>query len=157
MSRRRHRSGSTEGRVIYSSFKLCGFEWRSDLIAHDYMRRWTLFTPWGMLRLHHILRGDDRAHFHDHPMDFVSLILKGGYVEHRPDHPPRAFHPGDVVAHRAEDMHALEMLNGTAWTLVVAGHARRQWGFATEDGWIVSGEYDAWKTLKHAGEQKDES
>src|SRR5207249_3630974 len=43
------------------------------------MRRWTLRTPIGMLRVHHILRSDSDRDYHDHPMDFVSLIF-GGWV-----------------------------------------------------------------------------
>lgn len=47
----------------------------------DYMHRWILRTPWGTLRLHHILRSDDDRHLHDHPFDFTSFLLTGGYLE----------------------------------------------------------------------------
>lgn len=145
---RKHRSGATAGRVLYRRWRLGVFEFRSDLIARDYMRRWTLTTPWGMLRLHHILRSDARDHYHDHPMDFTSLILRGGYVEHRPDHEPQRYLPGDVVRRRAEDLHYLELIGDSAWTFLVTGPIRREWGFQTEDGWIVAGEYDGWKALR---------
>lgn len=148
MGRRKHQSGATAGRKIFRVWSLGPFEYRSDLISHDYMRRWTLFTPWGMLRLHHILRGDSREHLHDHPMDFASLILKGGYVEYRPNREPRTFKPGSVVVRKAEDLHALEMLDGDAWTLVLASPVRRDWGFATEEGWVSAGQYDSWKAKR---------
>lgn len=140
----------TDGRRIFRRLTLDTrwgkFEYRSDLIARDYMRRWVIFTPWGAARLHCILRGDDRAALHDHPMDFKSLILRGGYIEHTPDRPPRRFLPGDVVVKRAEDLHALELIDGPAWTLVLAGPLRREWGFMTPDeGWIPASEYDAWR------------
>jgi hypothetical protein len=147
--RTKHVSGATAGREVYRRWTLGGFEYRSDLIAHDYMRRWALFTPRGAVRLHKILRSDDRAHFHDHPMDFTSIILKGGYIEYTPYGPPRTFRPGDVNVRKAEDLHALELIDGgPTWTLVLAGPIRREWGFQTEDGWIVAGEYDAWKMAR---------
>lgn len=146
-----HHSGTTDGRQLYHRWRFAGFEYRSDLIAHDYMRRWTLKTPWGMVRLHHILRSDDRTHLHDHPMDFVSFILAGGYIEHRPTGEAKRFSPGDVVVRRAEDLHALELPEGrTAWTLVFSTNIRRPWGFQTEDGWIMAGDYDEWKRQKKA-------
>ena len=88
---------------------------------------------------------DDDRHHHDHPMDFISLILRGGYVEHRPGMPPRRCPPGSVVVRRAEDLHYLKLIAGSAWTLVLTTPRRRKWGFMTEDGWIEAGEYDAWK------------
>lgn len=147
------KSGATEGRILFRRWRLGGFEWRSDIIAKDYMRRWTFTTPWGMLRPHHILRSDDRAHFHDHPMDFTSFILKGGYIEHRPGCEPVRHEPGSIVRRRAEDLHALELLERDAWTFVVAGPIRREWGFQTEDGWVVAGLYDAWKRAKSSASE----
>lgn len=154
-------SGETAGRKIFRRWKFLGFNYKHDRIASDYMERWVLSTPWGMLRLHHILRSDDRAHLHDHPMSFLSLILKGGYIEHRPGpvgkdrqkkHRKLWYYPGDFVVRRAEDLHALELLDEErgAWTLVFATPYRRQWGFSTEDGWIRAGDYDAWKAMKSA-------
>jgi hypothetical protein len=143
-------STSTEGRIVYRRWRIGGIEYRSDLIARDYMRRWTLRTPWGALRLHHILRSDHDRHFHDHPMSFVSFVLRGGYVEHRPEHAPRHCRPGSVVARRAEDLHRLELLGRDAWTFVLAAPLRRKWGFLTEDGWIVAGMYDEWRRRREA-------
>lgn len=141
-------TGATAGRVLYHRLKIGPFEYRSDLIAHDYMRRWVLFHPFGAVRLHHILRSDSRDHFHDHPMDFTSIILRGGYIEYTPDGPPRRFLPGDVVRKKAEDLHYLELIEDTALTLVLAGPMRRNWGFATQDGWVQASVYDAWKKTK---------
>lgn len=145
---RKHKSGSTEGRTIFRRWRLGGFEYRSDRVAHDYMRRWMLKTPWGMLRLHHILRSDDRSHFHDHPFGFVSLILAGGYIEFRPNQDPQIYRPGSVVVRRAEDLHNLELRERSAWTLLLTTPFYREWGFATEHGWIGAGNYDIWKKAR---------
>lgn len=45
-----------------------------------YMVRWVLnLGPLGSIRLHHWWRSDDRRAKHDHPADFVTLVLKGSY------------------------------------------------------------------------------
>ena len=141
-------SGGTAGRVIYRQWKLPGLEYRSDLIGGDYMRRWVIRTILGTIRLHHILRGDSDRDFHDHPMSFLSIIIFGGYIEYRPSGIRKRFLPGSIVIRKAEDLHRLQLLKKSAWTLVFALPVRRKWGFMTEDGWIVAGEYDAWKNKK---------
>lgn len=135
--------------TVYWRLRFLGCELRSDLIGGDYMRRWVLRTPIGMLRIHHILRSDDDRHFHDHPMDFVSFIVRGGYVEHRPGKEPAVCQAGSVVVRRAEDLHALKLLGRSAWTLVFTGPVRRRWGFQTEGGWIDADVYAAWRAGKH--------
>lgn len=122
-----------------------------------YMRRWRfLNTPWFGLRLHHIVRSDADRELHDHPFTFVSLILTGGYREHTLDRRSKRYPPGSVVVRSAEALHRLELevmkhyadstkrVERAAWTLVVRGPYRRQWGFLTADGWLH------WKTFSAA-------
>lgn len=126
---------------------------RWSLYAHhlgDYMRRWILRTPCGTLRLHHILRSDDDHHLHDHPFDFTSLLLSGGYTEITPNGQLGLPHSSTVltkiwprfsiVRKQAEDAHRL-ILDRPVWTLVVSGPKRRSWGFHTEQGWVNHREY----------------
>lgn len=68
--------------MIYRGEPPPGTRW--GLIVHhlgDYMRRWILRTPWGTLRIHNILRSDLDRDLHDHPFDFTSFLMKGGYYE----------------------------------------------------------------------------
>lgn len=121
----------------------------------EYMERWLLMTPWGTLRLHHILRSDDDRELHDHPWDFVSLLLSAGYEEQVPARPGsprltpdrrwevRTFLKGETVRHRAEDLHRLEVPT-PAWTLVLTGPTRRSWGFLTEYGWMHYKDWHRW-------------
>jgi len=104
----------------------------------DYMTRAIIETPWGSLRLHHIRRPDRGRHHHDHPFDFVSVLLTGGYVEERnPWDVVRAARlPGSVAFRRAEDLHTISAVLPGTWTFVVAGPRRREWGFATPRRWI---------------------
>lgn len=121
-----------------------------------YMRRWILWSPFGTARVHNILRSDDGRDFHDHPFSFVSIILRGGYIEHRPGcvcgtwaepfaaiTPCRHYGPGSIVRRRAEDLHRLELLSGSAWTLVFSTRYFRAWGFKLGDGtWVPHAKYN---------------
>jgi len=125
-------------------FKLLARRTIHDFDGQPYLRRWTLVeTPWFKLMLHHILRSDADRELHDHPYDFTSLILWGGYLEHL--EPPagselnvfRWREVGTLVRHQAEDLHRIELPAGcTAWTLVFCGRRRRTWGFKTKFGWM---------------------
>ncbi len=116
-----------------------------------YMRRWRIGPRWFFgLRLHQIMRGDVDREFHDHPFGFVSLILNGTYVEHRPDVPPVEYTRGDIIVRKATDMHRLQLptfeviVRGKlqefaypVWTLVIRAPISRTWGFRADDGsWV---------------------
>jgi len=141
-------SDKTSGYKLFRKFEWKGFGYRSDLISGDYMRRWVIKTPWFLLRLHHIMRSDNDRHFHDHPFDFTSLILKGGYIEYTPNNLPRMVYPGDTVHRRAPDLHYLKLLEKDAWTVLITSPYYREWGFATEDGWVKADKYDEYLASK---------
>lgn len=93
-----------------------------------YMVRYKVFRcPWFKVFLHHILRSDEDPELHDHPWNFVSLILWAGYFEILPGG-GRVVRPGEIVRHRAEDAHRL-ILERPAWTLVAVTGKKRTWGF----------------------------
>jgi len=99
-----------------------------------YMRRWRFGNPNGFgIRLHQILKSDPGRIHHDHPFDFVSVILRGGYIEHTPQGVGR-YEAGSVLVRPAESLHRLELIEPT-WTLVFRGPYRRQWGFAKWEHW----------------------
>lgn len=103
-----------------------------------YMVRYKIFRcPWFKIFLHHILRSDEDPELHDHPWNFVSLILWEGYHEVLPwriaDVTPRRLRAGDIVRHRATDAHRL-ILDRPAWTLVGVTGKKRAWGFYSLDG-----------------------
>jgi hypothetical protein len=79
---------------------------------------------------------DDR-HLHDHPFNYMTLILKGGYWEHLQDGSRTWYGPGSIRFAKANTLHRLELPEGQdAWTLFFTGTRIRKWGFQTEDGWI---------------------
>lgn len=118
-----------------------------------YMQRWFLSPEdrasyhlnGPVRRLHKILRSDNERDLHDHPFDYTTIILAGGYLEETPLSPsvpngPRRsqWHgPGSVLVRRAEDLHRLVLPEGqTCTTLFITSPRRREWGFHTPTGWV---------------------
>lgn len=102
----------------------------------DYMHRWLVLTPLGGVRLHHILRSDAGRDLHDHPWDFVSLLLHGQYTEIREaGSAGQVYGAGSILFRKAETCHRL-VLDAPVWTLVLCGPLRREWGFRTGTGWV---------------------
>jgi hypothetical protein len=89
-------------------------------------------------RVHHILRSDEGRDPHDHPWLYLTVILKGGYVERR--YTPQGdlmsckWHgPGSVLYRPAGSFHMLGMSPGeTTWSLFVTGPYKQKWGFVRD-------------------------
>lgn len=110
-----------------------------------YLRRWRIVqTPWFGILLHRIYLPDSDRDPHDHPWDFTSIVLRGGYTEHV--YWPHATGIGIykettwrlLSVHRiTRDLaHRITTLQPGTVTLVLTGPRRREWGFWTEDGWV---------------------
>ena len=110
----------------------------------DYMHRYYLFFkdrtkfPFN-ITLHKIVRSDDPI-FHDHPWNYTTIVLKGGYYEHTPifdnygkkDGENVIWRgPGSIIRRKAEDFHWLELdsKKGSVVTLFIMGKQRRNGGF----------------------------
>lgn len=112
--------------------------------GRPYMERFFLLgpnaaAPGSKARYHHILQSDLQD-VHDHPWDFVSVILAGSYIETTPTSEAE-FGPGSVLVRKAEDFHRLTLRDGPVWSFIVVGPARRRWGFQTGDGWLPWQQY----------------
>lgn len=118
-----------------------------------YMIRYSLFTcPWFSIKIHRIFLSDDDC-MHDHPWSFISFILWGGYVEHRPalkgdqgyyegkhEVVKKLYGAGSILWRKAPSIHKLEVFQ-TATTLVVTFKRTRQWGFYMPHQWVQWFEY----------------
>lgn len=84
---------------------------------------------------------------HDHPWNFSSVILEGAYHEDSwyPPHfdkmQSRDYYTGDVIEHKAEDVHKIRLISKEVWTLVFVSGRERVWGYQTKEGWIDHQEY----------------
>lgn len=126
------------------------------------------------VRLHHIVTEDRDIHFHDHPFDFHSLVLTGGYIEARPImrgpcfiKPNEEFElipqsreeftitfrgAGSINYRHACDRHRILHVQENTWTLVFASPLRQWWGFYTPLGKIHWRDYES----KHSTNARSE-
>lgn len=95
------------------------------------------------LVVHKFLRSDNDRHFHDHPWNFISLILNGCYYEHQPDGVFRRA-AGSVLKRPKYHRHWVELLGKTpVYTIVLLWGRRRDWGFwLTDTEWVKQDSYD---------------
>lgn len=107
-------------------------------------RRWLIGrkrTRWALM-LHKMHRPDDDNCHHDHPWNFWTLILKGGYVEEVTNSDGivtmQINWPGTFLFRPASHTHRISALpTGTCWTLVLRSKKTRTWGFLTKMwGWM---------------------
>ena len=85
----------------------------------------------------HVIRRPDWSRCqHDHPWPFITIILRGGYVEKVGEH--HFFrHPGYVGFRPRSFEHSItHLLTERSCSLVLRGPNRETWGFRTPDGKI---------------------
>jgi hypothetical protein len=114
----------------YRKFKPFQIRWKEAMGDEDnpYLYRWTFLFFNYSIRIHHWIRSDDKRFFHDHSWDFISIILKGKYVNVT----PKGRYPVKAVSKwqsKALDRHYLEISEGGAWTLLICGKPYHKWGF----------------------------
>jgi len=112
-------------------------------------RLYILTTPWFGIMFHRIFRPDNQRDLHDHPWSFLSLVLRGSYVEDVPCANSRCCSPAEIGCaapthqrrvrwlnfKRAEDRHSIRSVSRRPiWTLVFTGPKRRTWGFWVDGG-----------------------
>lgn len=106
-----------------------------DTDEENYLVRWRIVqTPWFAVYLHRIGTPDSRPTLHDHPWDFLALVLCGGYIERRLDPVTMTVNEAHRVRWvnrmRTHDAHAIvRLLRVPTWTLCLVGARRRTWGY----------------------------
>lgn len=104
------------------------FNEKLGLPTCPYLIRWRVETPWGSVRVHHWISSDDDRAFHDHPWDFITFVLKGGYTDSNTEGKQHLKAPA-VQYRSALHQHTVFPDKGGAWTLVFTGPKIRPWGF----------------------------
>ena len=98
------------------------------------------------MMLHWLRLPDPQPDLHDHPNDFLSLLVWGSYREEVPksDQPDylevRKVRFFNIV--QAEDRHRLVEVSNPTITLVVAKKVRRDWGFWVDGAFVHWRAYD---------------
>lgn len=118
------------------------FKWREQLGLPDcpYLIRWRLETPWGSVRLHHWLSHDDDRALHDHPWDFVTFVLRGGYTDSGKYTEEHLRAPA-IKYRSATHQHTVHPDPGGCWTIIFTGPKVRNWGFWVKDKFVKMNKY----------------
>lgn len=124
------RDGKTHPWAFMEKFEIPNL----DNPTETYLTRWRIIqTPFASLYLHRMDGPDSRADLHDHPWSFLSIILWGGYVEHRLNLHTRIAEfktRRHFNIMRRDDAHYIDQLLRTpTWTLLFVGRRRRTWGY----------------------------
>lgn len=115
--------------------------------SHDpYMLRWNVFKVGKLPRvyLHRFMRSDDDRALHDHPWWFVSIILKGEYLEYTENAPnPHPRHRFSVAYRPLNWRHRVALVSRfnkdgsygpqPCWALFITGPIQVDWGFWCPD------------------------
>lgn len=143
--------------IIENLFIKCG---RKKIITRNnniepYLERYYLFFknrptwfPFNIF-LHKFIASDD-ADLHDHPWDFFTLILYGGYYEYVEEEIEDKKiikkywrHPGFFQFVKCNHKHRVELNpnNPICWTLFIAGRKKKSWGFYIGDKFYNNEKY----------------
>lgn len=128
--------------ILDKTFRL--EEINGDGVCPTYLFRWTLLvTRWFKVYLHHFVGDDWSKDLHDHPKRFVTIGLRGRYVEQTPYDDDslrikeREFKAPWVRSFPATYVHRLRLHPGEdCWTIAIVFKSVRQWGFWNNGNWI---------------------
>lgn len=124
-----------------------------------YLERYYLFLkdrknfPFNIF-LHHFLKSDPDE-VHDHPWNYTTIVVKGGYYEWIPQFNNAGQKIGEIAKWRgrghirrcrAESYHRIELDSSVdCWTIFIPGMQKREWGFLARNGrvntWVQHEEY----------------
>jgi len=94
---------------------------RSYRNIKNFLLRFTLLHVGKLhIRLHTILDKDQSTLFHNHPFNYVSIVLKGGYTETLLNGKSYTYRVGSIIYHRHSDFHRIDSIKGKTTTLFIA-------------------------------------
>ena len=134
-------------RKYKSGTGFCIWRW-TDVDSEYILRLHVVKTPWFAVCLHWIQKPDAEPWLHDHPVSFLSIILRGWYTEVRKHGDGAPVHKVNrwfnfVRASRA-DKHRIILVRRDTLTLCFMGPKTREWGFHVWSE-IQPGSWIMWK------------
>lgn len=127
-----------------------------EIRDHDgglHFQRWRLVsTRWFSIYIHRIAKADRDKHPHNHPWNFIGLVLRGGYTEevtlkgYQPFKKERK--PFGAVWHERTAFHRIVEMAKPTWTVVLVGKHYLTADGQDDWGYLVEGEYIDFKTYR---------
>jgi hypothetical protein len=121
---------------VLKPVKLFQIRWKEGLGHQEcpYMYRWIWNLGLFSIRVHKWIRSDDKRHFHNHPWNFLTFVIKGSYTDVSLN-----TSNGEVtwdklkrfsIRYRpASHMHYVDVPKEGAWTIMITGPKAQKWGF----------------------------
>lgn len=122
--------------------------WRWTRVSSEYiLRLHVVKTPWFAVCLHWIRKPDAEPYLHDHPVSFLSIVLRGQYAELRASGDGNIGHRVhrwfNFVRAKRTDRHRIIFTRKNTLTLCFMGPKTRDWGFHMPEGWVMWRDYYA--------------
>jgi len=115
--------------------------WRWTDVQSEYITRLHIIkTPWFAVCLHWLNKPDPDPYLHDHPVSFLSVILRGAYTEVTMSGFQNNYWFNFV---RATDTHRIIAVRPKTLTLCFMGPKTQDWGFFTPEGKVYWKDYYA--------------
>ena len=139
-------SSIARGRKYKSGMSSCFWRW-TDVDSEYILRLHIVKTPWFAVCLHWIRKPDAEPYLHDHPVSFLSIVLRGQYAELRAsgdgDVGHRVHRWYNIIRARRTDRHRIIFTRSNTLTLCFMGPKTREWGFHMPEGWVGWKDYYA--------------
>lgn len=126
-----------------------------------HFRRWNvLTTKWFSIYIHGIYEEDKEQHLHDHPWNFLSIVLQGSYTERLLSKDKKSMidtkrFPLTFAFRNARRFHKILQLHSkVCYTLIVIGSRSRDWGYWIHDSSTTNGywvENSKYRKIKNDG------
>lgn len=151
MPRRNHRRGSTRS-PRWALWRWLAIPDQRNPDEIYLLRLRVVQTPWFYLYIHWIYLPDGQDP-HDHPWNFWSFVVRGGYTEWFVPRPgqvgntghKRVWSAGSVHSLKRPDAHNITYVKPGTVTVVWGGKRQGTWGFYTPEGWIEWMNYEVAK------------
>lgn len=120
----------------------CFWRW-TDTDSTYITRLHVLKTPWFAICLHWLNKPDPEPYLHDHPVTFLSIILRGWYHELRRKNGLTRLQKNrwfNWIKASPLDQHTICRVGPKTLTLCFMGPKTREWGFHN-----ASGSWEYWK------------
>ncbi len=112
--------------------------------------RWEIFSIGNFsMNIHAIYKADEDRHLHNHPWNFMNIILKGSYIELLPNGKVRLKTFLSTSIRKADKFHKIgEVVSKSVYTLNFMWGKRKDWGYDVNGKFVQHEEY---RKLKREG------
>ena len=109
----------------------------------NYLERFTILQLGKLhIRVHKLLSTDDTDYYHNHPFSYVSVPLRGSYVERYPDGTSKKVSLFNIAFRSHNTFHSIESMDGPVTTLFFTWRNNSgKWGFSNPKSTMNTGMY----------------